>query len=139
MLKGFSLIELILAIGLFAILVVGSVSIININSNAVRLASEYDKGYTYLNAGIEGIRSIKKQSWSNLDNGEYGLAIESGNYVLQDEPDNWNKYTRTIEISNGYAPDTKQITITVNWEFSAVKNESISETFFLTNWAKPTL
>jgi prepilin-type N-terminal cleavage/methylation domain-containing protein len=139
MLKGFSLIELILAIGLFAILVAGSVGIINLNNNSVRLASEYDTAYSYLNAGVEGIRSLKKQSWSNLDNGDHGLIIDSGNYVLQNDPDNWNKYTRTIEISNGYSADVKEIKVTVSWDFSPTKNESISETFFLTNWAKATL
>ena len=48
MLKGFSLIEVIIAIGLFVILMAGGAGIINLNHNSMRLAFEYDQAYAFL-------------------------------------------------------------------------------------------
>lgn len=152
MFKGFSLIEMIIAIGLFAILVVGGAGIINLNNNSARIAFEYDQAYAYLYEGIETVRLIRGNDWSNLQNGTYGLLENSGSYEFIESPDTWLKYTREIEILDAYRDingnistsnsgvldqNIKQIRIRVSWDYSSTKSKTIEQTFFLTNWSLP--
>ena len=152
MLKGFSLIEVIIAIGLFVILMAGGAGIINLNHNSMRLAFEYDQAYAYLNEGIDITRNIKKSDWSDLQNGTHGLSENAGSYEFSGSSDTWGKYTREIVISDAYRDgdgnldpsdsgtldeNVKKITVNVSWDYSLVQAKSIRKTFYLTNWSLP--
>ena len=135
--KGAGLVELLLAVGIFAIgiltfshmfLFSHDSAIYNINENeALDLARE----------GIEAVRSIRNNNFNDLSPGDYELEIDVNNNwkleTLIGEPSEINdRYKRTIEISN-YETDEnrKVVTSTVTWDEG---EESVTLTEHLTAW-----
>ena len=148
--KGFSVVEVMLAVFMFIIIAATGVATV-IHSFSVNRQSEEETQATLIaQEGIEGVRSIKNQSWSNLSAGIYGLDTTGNVWSFDAGPDNVGKFSRSIQIfdvnrdvdgnivdSGGTSdPDTKKIVSNVNWNFTDVRLNSISLTSYLTNFRK---
>ncbi len=98
---GLSLVEIILAIALFGLVSVPLILIL-INSYGSNLqAEEREIAVLYAQQGIEAVKSIRRQAWNLLDNGNYGLTNVNGYWQFLGSSDLLeNKYTRTITISD---------------------------------------
>lgn len=101
--SGFSLVEVIIALGIFAILAAG---IFNIATNSYRnFYGTGDKQMVteYAQEGIEAVRSIRDNSWEALedvtDGSSQGLAKNgSGYWVFSGSEDTWGDLTRQVQI-----------------------------------------
>jgi len=135
--KGNSLLEILLAIAIFT---AGSIVVALLVINAgitMRYAEESSKALLYAKEGIEGMKSIRDQSFSNLigeNVGNHGVAIIDGSWSLSGpstlEEDH---YTRIISISTVTAT-TSKITSTVSWNFTEGKVNQVQLTTYLTDW-----
>ena len=148
--RGFSLVEIVLAIAIFMILAVVGVTTILQSFSVSKLSEEQIKADFYAQEGIEAVRSIKNRGWGGLTPGSYGLQSDSGNWVLSGVSDTKDKYTRQIEISeverniNGdimesggtVDADTLKITSNVNWNFSGTRDDTVSYFTYMTNFQK---
>jgi prepilin-type N-terminal cleavage/methylation domain-containing protein len=132
--KGFSLLELILAIAIFSI---GSVALATLLIDAnlsTRLSGERTEALFYAKEGVEAVRSIRDSSWSDLTDGTYGLSNIDGAWALAADPDLIdNKYTRSVEI-NETATSTKSINVSVVWNVNPGRTASTSLLTILTDW-----
>jgi prepilin-type N-terminal cleavage/methylation domain-containing protein len=132
--EGFSLLELILAIAIFSI---GSVALATLLIDAnlsTRLGGERTEALFYAKEGVEAVRSIRDNSWSDLTDGTYGLSNIDGAWALAADPDLIdNKYTRSVEI-NETATSTKSINISVVWNVNPGRTASTSLLTILTDW-----
>ena len=63
---GFSLLEVILAVALFLILTTGGITLIVQSYNSNRLGAEFATATEFASEGIEAVKSIKNQAYSNL-------------------------------------------------------------------------
>lgn len=150
--KGQSLIEVLLAIAIFAILITGSVSLSLHYFNNIMRAQELLQAKIITQNSYEAIQSIAYDNWSNLVNGTYGLTKASGYWEFSGTSDEiHSKYTRTITISDierdddcnivpsggTIDPDTKQVDLNLSWQSSQVAlSKDFSQNF--TNWQEPT-
>jgi hypothetical protein len=135
--KGQSLIELIIAIGIF-IVITSALAVFVLDSYvAGRLSLEITKADFLAEEGVEAVSSIRDNSWSNLITGSHGLAISGGRWVFQgnseDIGDQLRNGTRVIEIEN-IGQYRKKITSRVNWQFSETRPEEVIFVSYLTNW-----
>ena len=64
--------------------------------------------------GLEAVRNIRDEDFSNLEDGFHGLVIQDGVWRLTGEPDTTNIFSRQIEISAVDA-NTKKVVSTVSW------------------------
>ncbi|MDQ3099379.1 MAG: hypothetical protein M3Q44_06555 [bacterium] len=155
--KGFSVIEVILATALFVVFSVASVTIILQGFDANRSGVEQTIANQFATEGIEAARSIKNQVYSNLSSTlcVSGAGIQQvGNVwtfkasgtsdILQ------SKYTRIIKVcdverdingdivASGGTSDTntKKITVTVSWNATTARSNSVILNTYLTNWKK---
>lgn len=133
--KGFSLIELVLAIAVFSLSSVAMVTMLVDSSISTRLSAERTEALFYAKEGVGAVRSIRDNSWGNLVDGSHGLDSSSGAWVLvADTPDLINnKYTRTVTIST-ISTSTKNIAINVAWELTTARIASTTLNTILTNW-----
>jgi len=151
--KGFSVIEIILAAALFLIFSGGAIIVVLQGFDANRTATEMIVANQYAIEGLEAVRSIGDQSYSNL-------TLSSGTGLVRSASNTWtfsgtnnqfgpnNKYTRVITItavnrdasgnivSSGGTLDanTKKITATVTWTHTSARIDSVVQTTYLTNW-----
>ena len=97
--SGFSLVEIILALGIFVILATSGVTTVLHSFSVNKLGEEQSNAELYTQEGLEAVRSIKNQGWSNLSAGTFGLTTSGGNWDFSGSSDAKDKYTRQITIS----------------------------------------
>ncbi len=148
--KGFGIIEIIVALGLFAVVGVTGITMVLHSFTANRLGNEQTVASNLTSSGLEIVKNIKMQNWSNLVPGTYGLKNTAGVWSLSTLPETWDKYTRTITIadsqrdglgnvvdSGGTAdPNTKKVTVTTGWNVGATRNNTVELSEYLTNYSK---
>lgn len=161
--QGFSLIEVVLAAAIFMIFATSSVVVVLGGLNANRLGAEETIANQFATEGIEAVKSIKNQSYSNLnavnptpravfrnasnvwafnttDGSNNTLIHNSGdNYIRQVKVEGVNRDGSGNIVTTGGTtdPDTKKITSTVNWNFNAARPESVALITYLSDWRKP--
>src|SRR3989344_1590517 len=151
--QGFSIIEVILAVFMFAIIAVTGITTILHSYSVNRLGEEETFATLYAGEGMEAVRSIKNQGWSNLSAGTLKLRRSNGFWEFNgpgSDTDPSGRFTRSMLVStvnrdvNGNIvssggttdPDTKKVTAEVNWNFSDVRARSITLSNYVTNFRK---
>lgn len=148
--KGFSVVEVLLATGLFIIFATGMVVVVLRGLENNRLAGEQTIANQYAAEGLESVRSIKNQAYSYLQNSTGSGVIRGvGNlWAFSGTNNTFDKYTRVIAIADVFRdasgnivasggtldPDTKKITATVSWNFNSGRADSVILTSYLSNW-----
>lgn len=140
--SGQSLVELLIAMGIF-ITAVSSISFMILNVYlADKLGRERTIASFLAREGMEAVRAIRDNKWSDLVSGDYGLSIVSNNWIFQGTQEDLSNHlqggVRRIiieEIDN----DTRKITSKVNWELAEDRFQEVVFVTYLTNWLKEEL
>jgi prepilin-type N-terminal cleavage/methylation domain-containing protein len=136
--KGFSLIEVLLAVALFTIFAtaagIAGVSVINLN----RFAGDEVVAGQYAAEGLEAARSIKNTSFTDFatPSGAMGVIKTPGNiwaWAGTGNSTDSGRYTRQITLSSVNA-NTKKVTSTVSWNYTTGQTRSVDVSTYLTNW-----
>lgn len=148
-LGGFSLIELLFAGALFSIFSWGMIEVLAYSLESDRLGEEMAAASLYATEGIEAVRSLRARDFNALVvDDAAGIAKESGEWQLSGDSDTDGKYQRTIavapvnrdgdgNISEGDGsddPDTRRVTVTVSWDFTSSRPETVVLETFFTRW-----
>ena len=112
---GFSLVEALLAVALFALFSYGLATAYFYGQEASVLAGERARAVLYAQEGIEAVRSIRGDDFVNLEDGTFGLEIIAGQWELSGNSDTDDIFNREIDISSE-TDDIKQISSTVTWQ-----------------------
>lgn len=150
-LSGFGIIEIIVAMGIMIIIAATGATTVLHSFSANRLGDEETGATRFAQEGVEAVRSLKNQNWTNLAVGTYGVDNAGGTWIFSGSSDTSGKYTRQIVISqvqrdlNGdivtsggsVDSDTLRATSTVTWEFAPTRNNTVSLVTYLTNFEKP--
>lgn len=145
-----SVIEVMLATVMFAILATGGIATIVHSFSVNRRGEEETQATLMAQEGIEAVRSIKNKGWSNLSAGTTGVATTGNAWGFDGNPDVNGRFTRTIQIdqvmrnSSGVIvnsggtvdPDTMKVTSTVTWAYTTGNNENVQLSTYLTNFRK---
>lgn len=159
---GFTLIEAIVAMSIFAIGILGAAQMVLTAGRLSNESKDTVQAANYLEEGLEAVRSVRDSSWTDIaTNGTYHLTSDEAAItpwqLVPGGTESIGKFTRTIEISNvrradtdedgqlsasddivqsGGAfddPDTKRIKAVISWQQgSRTVTRSIST--YLTNW-----
>lgn len=132
--QGMSLVEVIVAIGIFSIITTTGVGVFITSSKLTTVAEQKQAALYYARDGLEAVRSIKSDDFARLTNGTHGLALVDNAWELQDSSDARDGYTREIYISDA-GTEIKEITSKVAWE-GIFGDSELSLTTQLTDWAK---
>lgn len=134
--KGQSLIELLIALGVFVLGVV-TIGLLIIDAGvSSRQAGERTQAVLLAKEGLEAARSIRDDDFANLIDGTHGIAISANTWIFSDSEDITNIFKRRITVSTVDA-DTKKITSTVVWREPPERPGSTTLITYLTNWVAP--
>lgn len=134
---GQSLVEAAIAIALMVIGVAAAASITTMTLKAAEQTQREQRAIALAEEGIEASVSIRDHSWSQLVDGNHGLAINTSpvKWVFLGGSDvTENAFTRVVNISAVDA-DTKKVTVTVTWQPETGRTASVVVKALLTNWA----
>lgn len=134
---GFSLVEVILASAVFVLLVTALVGAYLYGQESTVLAGNRARAVLLAEEGLEAVRNIRDENFSNLTDGIYGLTTTNNQWNLSGLQDIIDIFTRQITIST---VDTKRknATINVSWQQNPQRSGSVSATTYFTNWTAAT-
>ncbi len=134
--KGFSLIEVLLAISILGFIVVALVGSLIFGHQSTVLAGERARATILAEEGLEAVRSIRDAGFSSLTDGPHGLAVSSNQWTLSGTSDVTDDFfTRIITIST-VDDDRKLATSSVVWSQTPQRSGTVSLTTYFTNWSK---
>lgn len=131
--KGNSLVEIIVAIGLFVIVLPSIIILITGTHGGSLRAENRLEAVAYAQEAFEALKAIRDYSWEDLQLGTYGLTDTNGYWELTQSTDSFEKYQREIEITelNDY---TKDFQVRISWEVLEGTENFINLHGRLTNW-----
>lgn len=139
--KGFSLLELVLAVALFSLGSFALASMIIDSGISTQTNTDRINSLLYTKEGIEAVFSIRDLNWSNLVDGEYYLDHSSGAWVLAttSNPADYiisdTKYRRAVGIiSSSTALYLKEASVNVSWSQNSGRISSTTQNILLSNW-----
>lgn len=154
--NGFGIVEMLVAMGIFLILVLGGSIFLTQGFNINRLSDQETQATYYAAEGLEAVRSIANQTWPSLDVGnsncngtlQKGVTVPTTTWAWSGFPQTKSGFSRTITLGNVcrdgsgdisaggsvYDANVKKITSTVNWSFSPTRNNTVSLTNYLSNY-----
>lgn len=132
-LKGIATVELVLALSVFSMLVLGLIGSVAYANEAASAAGFRNKASMLAQEGLEAVRSLRDVNYSNLTDGTFGLNGSGSTWALSGTNDTTEIYTRQIQIST-LSATTKQIRSTVTW--SQLPAGSVTFTEILSNWRR---
>jgi prepilin-type N-terminal cleavage/methylation domain-containing protein len=153
--QGFSIIEIIVAMGIFLLIAVSAVTTILGSFSTNRLGEEETTAYLFALEGMEAAKSIRNQGWNspflttNCSSG-CGIANNAGVWQWNGSNNTSGKYTRNITVSdvrrNGSGAivesggtldaNAKKITSSVTWNFTPTRSNTVSLYTYVTNFLK---
>lgn len=166
---GFGIIEMLVAMGIFLILVLGGSIFLTQGFNINRLADQETQATYYAAEGLEAVRSIANQSWPNMEVGntncngtlQRGVTVPITTWEWSGFPQTRSGLSRTITLGNVcrdgsgnistsgtvYDVNVKKVTSTVTWSFSPTRNNTVTlsnylsnfRTVIIGNWAIPSI
>lgn len=148
--RGFGLVELIIALGLFLIIVsVGAIGVVG-SLSAQQSSETTSRARAVAQEALEATQFIREQDWSNLAVGTYGLDDTPGTWQFAGTSDTVGKYSRsihitsverdgsgTIVVSGGTTDaDTLKARVEVTWTDYSGRSRSYSQERYFTHWDK---
>lgn len=137
--KGQSLIEILVALAIFILII--SVIFVLVSSSFLnnRQGQETLQALFLAQEGLEAVRSIRDNNWTDFVDGNYGLVIIADQWMLngieEDVSSQLNQGKRQIIIvDNGF--DRKLITARISWEILPGRGNQVELFTVLTNWRK---
>jgi len=131
--RGVSLVEIVLASAVFALLVAALGGSFVYGRESVRLSGDRSRAIFLASEGLEAVRNIRDNNFTNLSDGTFGLATSNNHWILNGSSDTVEIFTRQITISSINA-DTKQVASQVTWQQNPQRVGSITLYTYLTNW-----
>ncbi|MCE9585488.1 hypothetical protein K8Q94_02615 [Candidatus Nomurabacteria bacterium] len=135
---GFSIIEILLAVSLFSLIALGSISSALSGESAQVGAGERKRATLIADQTVEILRAFRDSHSQGfgaipVSSRDYGLGRDNnGAWVLIPSPDTVDNFLRSINISL-IDSTTKQITTTVCWPYNNCTNSVVISTY-LTDW-----
>ncbi len=130
--KGFSLLEVLLAISLLGIISMGLFSSLVEYQRVLAVQSERTQGYEYMNQAIDSLDELKFSGVSSYADGVYGLDFSSG-IGLSSGSETIGEYTREITLTQ-IDPETRRAEITVSWGGSLGRSGEVSTELIFQDW-----
>jgi len=136
--KGQSFIELLIAMGVFT-LIISAVVFLVLDSYVSHRAGREKTLATFLaEEGLEATRSIRNNDWDDLKEGKHGVIIKNGwefSGEANDFSDKLGEGQRVITVED-IDPDRKKIISSIEWKLTENRPQEIVLTTYLTNWQK---
>jgi len=132
---GFSLVEVILSVAIFALLAVALIGAFLYGQEATMLAGNRARATMLAEEGLEAVRNIRDANFSNLTDGAYGLNTTGNQWNLSGSNDLTDIFTRAVTIST-IDSHRKNVTANVSWQQNPQRTGLVTLTSRLTYWLR---
>ncbi len=133
---GFSLIEIMLGVGVFALIVAATVGAFSVAQESLFLLSERSRAIDIAEEGLEAARNIRDEAFANLTIGNNGIATTSNRYNFFGASDLIDEiFTRVVNVAQP-GNVRRTITSTVTWTLRDSQVASVQLMTELADWRR---
>ena len=140
--KGFSLLELVLAVAIFSFSSFALATMIIDSNISTRLSADRTEALLYAKEGVEAVRSIRDNDWATwvgTADGNHGLMINSANstwaFNTSDSDLINDKYTRTVNLATDpLVPTSRDVSVNISWNLTPGRIASTTLSTIFSNW-----
>lgn len=136
--NGFSLIEVLLASALFALIVTFLIGAYLYGQESAVISGERMLAAHLAEEGLEAARNMRDADFANLVDGTHGLARSGGVWTFSGSSDATDAFTRQLVVFPVDA-QTKLVTSSVTWQQTGQRQGTLTLTTHLTNWKAPVI
>lgn len=135
---GFSSLEVLLAIGLFALIITGLFGGALLSQEGAFIGGQRGRAVLLAEEGLEAARHIRgQQGFQALPAGSHGLTALADRWQLSGSSDLVGVFVRELSIRD-LEPELKEVTATIRWPAGSNNPRSYSLSTELTNWTRAT-
>lgn len=134
-LKGFSVVEALLAVSIFALLVTALFGAYFYGQESAVLAGNRTRAALFAEEGIEATRNIRDAGFSNLIDGTHGLSTAGNQWSFSGASDTLGIFTRSVVVSP-VDSHRKNVVSTVTWQQNPERSGTVSVATELTEWLR---
>jgi prepilin-type N-terminal cleavage/methylation domain-containing protein len=131
--QGFSIVEVLLAVSIFALIVTGFVGAFLYGQEATMLSGNRAQAVFLAEEGLEAVRNIRDDDFSNLTDGNHGIFVSGNEWAFLGTIDVNGIFMRQIEIET-IDINRKVATSTVTWQQNQQRQGSVSLVAYFSNW-----
>ena len=148
--EGFSIVEVLLAMAIFAIVTTGILYMSIDTAERDVKTSVNQEAFLYAQEGVEVARNIADKNFLSLSNGDHGLQLSGGEWSFIIAPEDLDGfYERTITVEDVYRdetgnidedagtffdPEMKKVVVEIEWLQGGVLPKSMELSTYVTNW-----
>lgn len=133
--KGFSAVDILLAAALFSLLVVAMVGALIFGEQSTQVSGARGRAILVAEEGLAAVDNIRDQSFGNMVNGTYGLAVSGGVWAFSGSSDTTDIFSRSITIADStVSASFKLVTAAVTWQQTAQRIGTVELSTEVTNW-----
>jgi len=149
--NGQILLELIVAVGIFALVASSMISLVLGGNAALLQGSDQINAQTLAQEGIEAVRAVRDRAWNEINYNQSAVATSSGQWAFSGEgtSEKIGIYTRTIIFSDvcrdvlnnitvcpGAYLDrhAKKVDVKITWLTSTGITDTVDRIVYVTNW-----
>jgi hypothetical protein len=135
--KAFSLIEALLAVALFSASASMMITTMISAQDSNLAAANLNKASLMAEEGLDAVKSIRNEFFTNITDGDYQIAITSGAYTLQPGIETIDTFTRQVTIdSNALDTYHKRVTVEVTYPNRTGANRLVQAQTIITDWQR---
>jgi Tfp pilus assembly protein PilV len=149
--KGFSLVELVVALAIFVI-IIGGMAMLIVGGHLSNFENEKRlQASAVLTETWEALHAIRNENWNSIANGSHGLTHGNGYWEFSGGSDEQNGITRQITVSDvrrdadgnilegggDTDSDSKNIQIQISWHPTSDQDQSLTLNTYLHNYQNP--
>ncbi len=134
--NSFSIIELLLASSVFALLMTAFVGAYLYGEEATSLAGNRARAVLLAQEGLEAVQNIRDEDYLSLSDGTYGLNSAGGRWTLVGTQDVTDIFTRSISLVTSADLKKKNLTSAVTWQQNLQRTGNVTLVSKLTYWQK---
>ena len=131
--RGFSLVELLVAISIFLVFVIVVTDVVRNVSTEMRNSANRERAMILAEEAFEASRNIRDENFANLIDGTYGFSTSSNQWNFSGTSDITDIFTRVLNIST-ISPEVKKLDVTISWADQISSMNSLTSSTYLTNW-----
>ena len=130
---GQSILEILFAMSIATVFLSSVVYVMLSSQTATRFTIEHTRAEALAEEGLIAVRSIARNSFSEISEGTHGLTLAGNTWQLSGSGDSSGKYNRSLAIT-AVDEDVFEVVATVSWSVGGLRDSQVAYTTYLTNW-----
>lgn len=135
--QGFGLVEVLLALGIFALVVTGLLGVLFLSREGSEKVSHKQEALRLAEEGFIAVQHVRDVDYKNLRIGVFGVDTSSNSLTLSPAPDTVGIFTRTVSVIKNPQYNYPYVLVSVEWEELNGTRSRVEVDGIVSSWTRP--